>query len=90
MIADQLRAMIIKVRENEPLTEQETKYLIEALEARAKMYDAANNKYKQNKDKIIQRQLNYYHTKFKNDQEKVKRKNTYNTIYKKRKKESNE
>lgn len=85
MISKTIDNIINKLNNNEPLNDNDKQIIIETLQARKLGADRSNNNYKNNKDKLLEQQLNYYHNVFKKDKDKMERKRAYNREYNKRK-----
>lgn len=85
MISKTIDNIINKLNNNEPLNDNDKQVIIETLQARKLNVNKSNNNYKNNRDKLLKQQLNYYHNVVKKDKDKMERKRAYNREYNKRK-----
>ncbi len=71
------------------LENKEFRYLRSLIVANVNCNQTCLDYYNNNKEQLIKKQLNYYHTVVKNDPEKLARKKAYNKEYAKRKAQEN-
>lgn len=81
MISKTIDNIIDKLNNNELLNDNDKQIIIETLQARKLNVDKSNNNYKNNRDKLLKQQLNYYHNVVKKDKDKMERKRAYNREY---------